>query len=44
MGKLSCGEIIIPRGRMIQTVVLSGGIILMFVVYLLEFGLNLLPI
>lgn len=44
MGKLYCGEIIIPRGRMIQTVILSGGIILMFVVYLLEFGLNLLPI
>ena len=43
-GKLLPGEVFIPRTRVVHTVVLNGGIIAMLVIYLLEFGLNLLPI
>ena len=42
-GKLLPGEVCIPRQKLIPTVILNGGVIAMFVVYLLEFGLNLLP-
>lgn len=42
--KLSPGEIYIPRSKVVPTVILNGGIIAMLVVYLLEFGLNLLPL
>ena len=42
-GKLLPGEVRIPRQKLIPTVILNGGVIAMFVVYLLEFGLNLLP-
>ncbi len=42
--KLLPGEVFIPRTRVVQTVILNGGVIAMLVVYLLEFGLNLLPI
>ena len=42
-GKLLPGEVCIPRQKLIPTVILNGGVIAMFVVYLLEFGLSLLP-
>ena len=42
-GRLLPGEVCIPRQKLIPTVILNGGVIAMFVVYLLEFGLSLLP-
>ena len=42
--RLVSGEVSIPRGRVIQTVILNGGMIAMLVIYLLEFGLNLIPL
>lgn len=42
--RLLPGEIFIPRRHVAQIVILNGGIIAMLIVYLLEFGLNLLPI
>ena len=44
VSRLSPAEVSIPRGKIVQTVILSGGIIAMLVVYLLEFGLNLIPL
>jgi len=40
---LEKGEIEIPKGRAISTVVLNAGMIVMLVVYILEFVLNLIP-
>ncbi len=42
--RLLPGEIFIPRSRVAPIVILNVGIIVMLIVYLLEFGLNLLPI
>ena len=42
--KIEKGEVEIPRGKVLDTVVLNTGVILMLVVYAIEFALNLLPI
>ncbi len=42
--KLSPSELTIPRGRVVPIVILNGGIMAMLIIYLLEFGLSLLPI
>ena len=41
---LSRGSEELPKGRVFESVILNGGIIAMFIVYFLEFGLNLLPV
>ncbi len=38
------GEVEIPRGRRFETVVANAGIIVMLVVYALEFALNMIPV
>lgn len=41
---LGRGEVEIPRGRRFETVVMNVGIIVMLIVYALEFALNMLPV
>ncbi|MBR3878568.1 MAG: CPBP family intramembrane metalloprotease [Clostridia bacterium] len=38
------GEVTIPKGKIMSVVILNVGIIVMITLYLLEFGLNLLPL
>ncbi|MGM9644610.1 MAG: lysostaphin resistance A-like protein [Eubacteriales bacterium] len=40
----SKGEVEIPRGKTASIVILNAGIIVMLILYILEFGLNLLPV
>ena len=42
--RLGRGEVIIPGSKIVPVVILNGGIIAMIILYLLEFGLNLLPL
>ena len=42
--KLSKGEIVIPKRKIIPIVILNSGVIAMMIFYVVEFGLNLLPI
>ena len=42
--KLDRGEVFIPKNRIIPVVILNSGIIAMIILYLAEFGLNLLPL
>ncbi len=44
LSRLHTGEVEIPKSRILPVVILSGGMIFMLAVYLVEFGLNLLPI
>lgn len=41
---MSRGSEELPNGRVFEAVIINGGIIAMFIVYFLEFGLNLLPV
>ena len=41
--KLERGTEELPRGRVFEAVIRNGGIIAMFIIYFVEFGLNLLP-
>ncbi len=41
--RLSRGEIVIPRGKVFPTVILNAGVIAMLFLYILEFGLSLIP-
>lgn len=41
--KLGHGEVFIPKNKIVPVVILNAGIITMMILYLLEFGLNLLP-
>ncbi len=42
--KLGRGEVAIPKSKIIPVVILNGGIIAMLILYIFEFGLNLLPV
>lgn len=42
--KLDRGEVFIPKNRIMPVVILNAGVIAMMVLYLFEFGLNLLPL
>jgi membrane protease YdiL (CAAX protease family) len=42
--KLGRGEVVIPKNKILPIVILNAGIITMIILYLLEFGLNLLPL
>ncbi len=42
--KIDRGEVYIPKNRIMPIVILNAGVIAMIVLYLFEFGLNLLPL
>lgn len=42
--RLGKGEVVIPWGKIVPIVILNSGMITMIILYLLEFGLNLLPV
>ena len=42
--KLDRGEVYIPKRKILPVAILNGGVITMLILYLAEFGLNLLPL
>jgi hypothetical protein len=42
--RLDAGEVYIPKSKIMPIVILNSGIMVMIILYLAEFGLNLLPV